>query len=61
MRDYAQYSFWLETAGEELTPRAPVERSTEVDVAILGGGYSGLWTAYYLLRDNPALRVAVVE
>ncbi|MGA7806234.1 NAD(P)/FAD-dependent oxidoreductase, partial [Bradyrhizobium sp.] len=27
----------------------------------LGGGYSGLWTAYYLLRHEPALRVAVVE
>jgi len=32
-----------------------------VDVAILGGGYTGLWTAYYLLRSNPGLRVAVVE
>jgi glycine/D-amino acid oxidase-like deaminating enzyme len=32
-----------------------------VDVAILGGGYSGLWTAYYLLRANPGLRLAIVE
>ena len=59
--DYAKYSFWLETAGEPLIARAPLARSTEVDVAILGGGYSGLWTAYYLLRTNPRLRVAVVE
>jgi len=61
MSDYASYSFWLETAAEDLTPRAPLERSAEVDVAILGGGYSGLWTAYYLLRQNPGLRVAIVE
>jgi glycine/D-amino acid oxidase-like deaminating enzyme len=30
-------------------------------VAILGGGYSGLWTAYYLLLHEPVLRVAVVD
>ena len=61
MTDYSKYSFWLETAGEPLEPRPALERSTEVDVAILGGGYSGLWTAYYLLRQNPGLSVAVVE
>jgi glycine/D-amino acid oxidase-like deaminating enzyme len=59
--DYANYSFWLETAGEPLTPRAPLVKSTDVDIAILGAGYSGLWTAYYLLRASPGLRVAVVE
>lgn len=61
MRDYSHYSFWLEDAGEPLTPRASLTRSTDVDVAILGAGYSGLWTAYYLLRQDPSLRVAVVE
>jgi len=33
----------------------------DVDVAILGGGYTGLWTAYYLLCSNPDLNVAVLE
>jgi glycine/D-amino acid oxidase-like deaminating enzyme len=61
MKDYAKYSFWLETSGDTLAPRTALQRSSEVDVAILGGGYSGLWTAYYLLRANPALRVAIVE
>jgi glycine/D-amino acid oxidase-like deaminating enzyme len=61
MTGYGRYSFWLETAGEDLSPRAGLQHSTEVDVAVLGGGYSGLWTAYYLLRQNPGLRVAVVE
>jgi glycine/D-amino acid oxidase-like deaminating enzyme len=60
-RRYEDLSFWLEDAGEPLTPRPALDRSREVDVAILGGGYSGLWTAYYLLRANPGLRVAVVE
>ena len=61
MRDYRSYSFWLEDAGEALTPRPAMASSSDVDVAILGGGYSGLWTAYYLLIHQPALRVAVVE
>ncbi len=61
MKNYEKYSFWLETAGDRLSPRPSLQRSTEVDVAILGGGYSGLWTAYYLLRANPGVRVAILE
>jgi glycine/D-amino acid oxidase-like deaminating enzyme len=61
VKDYTTYSYWLETCGDDLTPRAPLDGSTEVDVAILGAGYSGLWTAYYLLKHDPSLKVAVVE
>jgi glycine/D-amino acid oxidase-like deaminating enzyme len=61
MKDYASYSYWLETCGDELTPRPPLDGSVDVDVAILGAGYSGLWTAYYLLKRDPSLSVAVVE
>lgn len=60
-RRYEDLSFWLEDAGEVLTPRAAMQRSEEVDVAILGAGYTGLWAAYYLLRHNPGLKVAVVD
>jgi glycine/D-amino acid oxidase-like deaminating enzyme len=58
---YARRSFWLETAGDDLTPRAALDGSTTVDVAILGAGFTGLWTAYYLLQRQPPLRIAVVE
>jgi glycine/D-amino acid oxidase-like deaminating enzyme len=61
MTDYSQYSFWLEASGDDLTPRPALQRSTEVDVAILGGGYTGLWTAYYLLRGNPGIKLAILE
>ncbi len=61
MGDSIQHSFWLETSGDDLSPRPALAQSTDVDVAILGGGYTGLWTAYYLLLAIPGLRVAVVE
>jgi glycine/D-amino acid oxidase-like deaminating enzyme len=61
MTDYAKYSYWLENCGEDLRPRPSLQKSVDVDIAILGGGYTGLWTAYYLLRDNPSLKVGVFE
>lgn len=61
MKHYASYSYWLETCGDDLTPRQPLDGSINVDVAILGAGYSGLWTAYYLRALEPSLKVAVIE
>jgi glycine/D-amino acid oxidase-like deaminating enzyme len=59
--DYSRYSYWLETSGDPLAPRPPLGRSIDVDVAIVGAGFTGLWTAYYLLRRRPLLRVALLE
>jgi hypothetical protein len=39
-KDYRAYSYWLETCGDDLAPRPALQRSTEVDVAILGAGYT---------------------
>jgi len=60
-KDYRRYSYWLETAGDDLTPRPSLNGRVDADVAILGGGFSGLWTAYYLLRRQPSLRVVIAE
>jgi glycine/D-amino acid oxidase-like deaminating enzyme len=60
-KDHRSYSFWLETAGEKLAPRPSLPGPTEADVAILGAGFTGLWTAYYLLEQDPSLRVMVLE
>lgn len=59
--DYRTISYWLETAGDALTPRPRLDGTTEADVAILGAGLTGLWTAYYLHRADPSLRIVVVE
>jgi glycine/D-amino acid oxidase-like deaminating enzyme len=61
MKDYRAYSFWLDTCDDDLTPRPPLDGSVDVDVAILGAGFTGLWTAYELLSRDPSLKVAIVE
>jgi len=61
MRPYSELSFWLDTCGDDLTPRPPLPGSTDVDVAIVGAGYTGLWTAHYLRRADPSLRIAILE
>jgi glycine/D-amino acid oxidase-like deaminating enzyme len=60
LRNYSGLSYWLSTV-DELAPRAPVPGDLYVDVAVVGAGYTGLWTAYYLARADPGLRIAVVE
>ncbi len=61
MSAYAAVSYWLDSCDDDLTPRASLDGSIDVDVAILGGGFTGLWTAYYLSQRDPSLRIAVVE
>lgn len=52
--------FWFDSLGELPPPTVPRWRE-RVSVAIVGGGYTGLWTAWYLKRLEPALEVAVYE
>ena len=56
-------SWWLEEARahrpEAVSP--PLAHTLEVDVAVVGGGYTGLWTALALHERDPSLRVAVLE
>lgn len=51
--------YWLETSRAD--PRPTLQGRHRVDVAIIGGGYTGLWTAYHLLGSEPSLEVAIVE
>lgn len=60
MREYGRYSLWLDSLGD-IQPRPPMAGDTEADVAIVGAGYTGLWTAYYLLKERPDLRVVIVD
>lgn len=52
---------WLDTIPEPLTPRSSLASDLDCDVAIIGAGLTGLWTAYYLKQHQPDLGVVVVE
>ena len=56
-------SWWLEEARAHQAdePAPPLVEELEVDVAVVGGGYTGLWTALALKEREPSLRIAVLE
>lgn len=56
-----ELGFWWRSLGGQPDGREPLPGPLEADVAIVGAGYTGLWTAYYLKRAQPSLRVVVLE
>ncbi len=59
MGDDGAPSFWWQQA--DRVERAALPGPTDADVCVVGAGYTGLWTAYYLARAAPDLRVVVLE
>ncbi|NJQ07287.1 FAD-dependent oxidoreductase [Streptomyces lonarensis] len=59
MTDVKHVVYWHET--EHAEPGPPLRESVDCDVCVVGGGYTGLWTAYFLKKAEPALDVHVVE
>ncbi|GAA1041102.1 NAD(P)/FAD-dependent oxidoreductase [Streptomyces murinus] len=53
-------SFWYVDDGLPAV-REPLPGDATADVVIVGGGYTGLWTAYYLKKAAPFLRITVLE
>jgi glycine/D-amino acid oxidase-like deaminating enzyme len=58
---YRSRSMWLDLIDDPLELRPALSGPLDVDVAIVGGGYTGLWTAYYLAKADPHLRIAILE
>ena len=58
---YRRVSGWLDGVPESLDPRDPLPGDAQADVAIAGGGLTGLWTAYCLAKADPRLRIVVCE
>jgi glycine/D-amino acid oxidase-like deaminating enzyme len=56
-----ELGFWWRSIGGPGPARAPLPGPCDADVAIVGAGYTGLWTAYYLKRARPSLRIVVLE
>lgn len=61
MNSYRSLSLWHDTAGEEFNARQSLKGDIEVDVVIVGAGFTGLWSAYHLLKFDPSLKIAVLE
>lgn len=55
--------YWLDQAlkNQSDTPCPPLRQNTRADVCIVGGGYTGLWTAIMLKEQNPELDVVIIE
>jgi glycine/D-amino acid oxidase-like deaminating enzyme len=62
-RDYSHLSYWWDSLPDDLAgpARKPLTGPTTADVVIVGAGYTGLWTAYYLAKADPTLSVVVLE
>jgi glycine/D-amino acid oxidase-like deaminating enzyme len=59
MSDAATRSYWLGRVPYEPSP--PLDGSRAVDLVIVGGGLTGLWSAILLKDADPALEIAVLE
>ena len=51
--------YWRDT--EPVEPGPPLEGERRCDVCIVGGGYTGMWTAHFLKLAEPALDIQIVE
>lgn len=56
---YKHVVYWHDT--EPVALRPPLRGRVDCDVCIVGGGFTGLWTAYFLKQAEPALDIRVVE
>lgn len=54
-------SFWYAATGLPQSRRPALDGDAEADVAIVGAGYTGLWSAWYLKQARPDLRVTILE
>jgi glycine/D-amino acid oxidase-like deaminating enzyme len=58
---YRKLSFWHDTVPGSLEPGDPLPGDLDADVAIVGAGYTGMWTAYYLSQADPGLKIVICE
>ncbi len=58
--DHTRLGYWIEEAGV-VTPRPPLGGDRDADLLIVGGGYTGLWTAWHAHRLAPDARIVLLE
>jgi glycine/D-amino acid oxidase-like deaminating enzyme len=58
---YRRTSLWFDDLPGIIAAREGLPGDRDADVAIVGAGFTGLWTAFHLLRADPTLRIVLLE
>ena len=54
-------NLWSDTLLYVEEERSALDTAIDADIAIVGGGFTGLWSAYYLKQLDPSLRIVILE
>jgi glycine/D-amino acid oxidase-like deaminating enzyme len=57
---HTPHGYWLEEAGGR-DPAPPLDGDVPADLVVIGGGYTGLWAAWWITEHAPGARVALLE
>jgi len=60
-QEFRKLSYWHDSVPGSLKPRSSLASDIQADIAIVGAGYTGLWTAYYLKQIDPSLDIVILE
>jgi glycine/D-amino acid oxidase-like deaminating enzyme len=58
--EHTRLGYWIKEAGD-VTPRPPLDADRDADLLIVGGGYTGMWTAWHAHQLAPEARIALLE
>jgi glycine/D-amino acid oxidase-like deaminating enzyme len=58
--EHTRLGYWIKEAGD-VTPRPPLDEDRDADLLIVGGGYTGMWTAWHARRLAPDSRIVLLE
>jgi glycine/D-amino acid oxidase-like deaminating enzyme len=58
--EHTRLGYWIKEAGD-VTPRPPLDGDRDADLLIVGGGYTGMWTAWHAKQLAPEARIVLLE
>lgn len=58
--EHTRLGYWIKEAGD-VTPCAPLDTNRDADILVVGGGYTGMWTAWHAHRLAPEARIVLLE
>jgi glycine/D-amino acid oxidase-like deaminating enzyme len=58
--EHTRLGYWIKEAGD-VTPRPPPDEDRDADLLIVGGGYTGMWTAWHARQLAPDARIVLLE